>query len=279
MGAQDLTGEGKAETAAGPRRVRSAERVVAVLDILRQSSRPLRHSEVAAILSLPKSSVSNLLDTLTDTGLITRDERGYSLGVKLIELGYAAAERLDIRAVARPVMEELCRLGVGTCNLAILRGHDVLYIEKISDPSHLIQLVTSVGGLLPAHATALGKVLVANLPPAVKRDWLRDHEYVRFQRNTAASASRFKQDLKAYEQHGYAVDDEESHLNVMCLAAPIFDHSQQVVAAMSLTRLKADVQKDGIAQTAAALLDAATRVSKMLGASQVPDEPRQSGMP
>jgi DNA-binding IclR family transcriptional regulator len=279
MVARALTGEQKAATDAGPRRVRSAERVVAVLDILRQSSRPLRHSEVAAILSLPKSSVSNLLDTLTDTGLITRDERGYSLGVKLIELGYAAAERLDIRAVARPVMEELCQLGVGTSNLAILRGHDVLYIEKISDPSHMIQLVTSVGGLLPAHATALGKVLVGNLPPAERQEWLRDHKYVRLQHNTATSAAHFKQDLKAYQQHGYAVDDEESHLNVMCLAAPIFDHSQQVVAAMSLSRLKADVQRDGIAQTAAALLDAAKRVSKMLGAPEVPGEPHRPGRP
>jgi DNA-binding IclR family transcriptional regulator len=270
MGAGSLTGEEQAAGQPGPRRVRSAERVVAVLDILRQSPRPLRHSEVAALLSLPKSSASNLLDTLTDTGLVTRDDRGYALGVKLIELGYAAAERLDIRAVARPVMEDLARLGVGTCNLAILRGHDVLYIEKISDPSHLIQLVTSVGGLLPAHATALGKVLVANMPPAEKRDWLRDHEYLRLQRNTATSAARFKQDLKAYEQHGYAVDDEESHLNVMCLAAPIYDHSGRVIAAMSLTRLKADVQRDGIAQTAAALLEAAGRVSKLLGASGVP---------
>jgi DNA-binding IclR family transcriptional regulator len=233
----------------------------------------MRHSEVANALSLPKSSMTNLLDTLTDTGLICRDERGYSLGVKLIELGFAAADRLDIRQIARPVMEELCRVGVGTCNLAILKGHEVLYIEKISDPGHLIQLMTRVGGLLPAHATALGKVLVANLPPAEQRTWLRDHDFVRLQQNTITSVTRFKQDLKTYEQHGYAVDDEESHLNVMCLAAPVFDHSQQAVAALSLTRLKADMLRDGIARTAAALLDGAARVSRLLGGSQTPGRP------
>jgi DNA-binding IclR family transcriptional regulator len=268
-----VNGDGESSET-GPRRVRSAERVVAVLDVLRQSPRPLRHAEVASALSLPKSSASNLLDTLTDTGLISRDDRGYSLGVKLIELGFAAADRLDVRAVARPVMEELCRLGVGTCNLAILRGHEVLYIEKISDPGHLIQLVTRVGGLLPAHATALGKVLVANLPAAEQKVWMRDHDFVRLQHNTATSAAQFRQDLKTYEQHGYAVDDEESHLNVMCLAAPIFDHSQQAVAALSLTRLKADVLRDGIARTAASLLDGTGRISHLLGSSQAPGQSR-----
>ncbi len=69
-------------------------------------------------MGLPKSSTSNLLDTLVDVGLVQQDDRGYSLGVRLIELGAAAAERLDIRGIARPTLRQLSELGIGTSNLA-----------------------------------------------------------------------------------------------------------------------------------------------------------------
>jgi len=120
------------------RRVRSAERVVAVLELLQRSPRPLRHAEVARAIALPKSSTSNLLDTLVDVNLIERDALGYSLGPKLIELGAAAADRLDVRRIARPVLHDLSDLGIGTSNLAILQGHNVLYIEKVNNPDHVI---------------------------------------------------------------------------------------------------------------------------------------------
>lgn len=254
------------------RRVRSAERVAAVLDLLCRSARPLRHAEVAKSMSMPKSSASNLLDTLTASGLIIRDERGYSLGVKLIALGNAAAERLDWRP-ARPVMEELSRRGIGTSNLAILSGHEVLYIEKVNDPSHLIQIATRVGGVLPAHATALGKAMVANLPSSAQQTWIAEHNFVRLTDNTITSGRRFTQELAACRERGYAVDDEESNLSVICVAAPVYDHSGGAAAAISLTCLKSDVQRDGIERTADAVIAGAARVSHLLGSTLTKSAP------
>lgn len=89
--------------------------------------------------------------------------------MKLIELRAAAADRIDITAVARPVLRELSELGIGTSNLAILEPHEVLYVEKLNNPEHVIQIATRVGGTTPAHATALGKVLVAALPADVEQ--------------------------------------------------------------------------------------------------------------
>jgi DNA-binding IclR family transcriptional regulator len=250
------------------RRVRSAERVAAVLDLLRRSPRPLRHVDVAAAIELPKSSTSNLLDTLVDTGLVRLDDRGYSLGVRLIELGAAAAERLDIREIALPALRRLSELGIGTSNLAILQGHDVLYIEKVNNPDHVIQIATRVGSTVTAHTTALGKVLVAALPPRERQRWLEEHDFVRVTEHTITSASAFQRAIEFASSHGYALDQEEQNLRTVCVAAPVRDHTGATVAAISLTCLSVDVT-GGLDVQIQAVIAGAEQVSELLGASGV----------
>jgi DNA-binding IclR family transcriptional regulator len=218
-------------------------------------------------MDLPKSSTSNLLDTLVDVGLVRHDDRGYSLGVKLIELGAAAAERLDIRGVARPVLRQLSELGIGTSNLAILQGHDVLYIEKLNNPDHVIQIATRVGGTVSAHTTALGKVLVAALSPQEQARWLQDHTFTPVTEHTITSAAEFQRALEFANVNGYALDDEEQNLRTVCVAAPVRDHTGATVAAISLTCLSVDVAGGRDVQIEA-VMRGAEQVSEMLGASR-----------
>jgi DNA-binding IclR family transcriptional regulator len=259
------------------RRVRSAERVAAVLDLLRRSPRPLRHVEVAGALGLPKSSATNLLGTLVGVGLIRSDESGYSLGVKLIELGAVAAERLDVRRIAQPVLSDLSELGIGTSNLAILQGHEVLYIEKVNNPEHVIQIATRVGGTAPAHATALGKVLVAALRSDVREHWLREHSFTAVTEHTITSLSAFRRALEFVTDHGYALDDEEQNLRTVCVAAPITDHTGTTIAAISLTCLSDDVRDERGPQIAA-VINGAQHVSALLGASTDPPDAPGAGI-
>jgi DNA-binding IclR family transcriptional regulator len=247
------------------RRVRSAERVVAVLDLLRRSPQPLRHGDVAQQLAMPKSSTTNLLDTLVELGVVARDERGYALGVKLIELGATAASRLEITAVARPVLHELSQRGVGTTNLGILQGHDVLYVEKVNDPGHVVQIATRVGGTAPAHVTALGKVLVAALPTDARRRWIAEHDFRRVTARTITSAAAFERALAFAEEHGYALDEEEQNPHVSCVAAPVRDHSGATVAALSLTCLELDFRENRAVHVAA-VVHAADHLSTLMGA-------------
>jgi IclR family transcriptional regulator, acetate operon repressor len=114
----------------------------------------------------------------------------------------------------------------------------VVYIEKVQSSAQTIQLVTYVGGTLPAHATALGKVLVANLPPDERVTWLEEHEYVSLTKHTFTDAASMEHEIRACRDHGYAVDDEEFHEGVMCIAAPVFNHTSRVIAALSVTGIK-----------------------------------------
>jgi DNA-binding IclR family transcriptional regulator len=210
-----------------------------------------------------------LLDTLADACLITRDQRGYSLGVKLIELGAAASERLDIREIARPVLQQLSELGIGTSNLAILQGHRVLYIEKFNNPQHAIQIATRVGGIAPAHATALGKVLVAALEPEAREHWLHEHVFTPVTEHTITSVTAFRRALAFAAANGYARDDEEQNLRTACVAAPISDHAGVTVAAISLTCLSVDLA-DNWDRQVQAVKQGAEQISRLLGATASP---------
>lgn len=253
------------EAPAGARRVRSAERVGAVLDLLARAGRPVRHGEVASALGLPKSSATNLLGTLIALDLVRRDEQGYALGVRLIELGAAAADGLELRHAALPVLRELCDVGIGTSNLGVLRGHEVLYIEKLNNPEHLIQIATRIGGAVPAHVTALGKVLVAGMEPRERRRWIAEHSFVPVTEHTITSRKVFAQTVEAIAEQGYGLDDQEQNLRVLCIAAPVRDHTGATVAAISLTCLDVDV-RDRLENQIEVVVSGAARVSQALGA-------------
>jgi DNA-binding IclR family transcriptional regulator len=144
----------------------------------------------------------------------------------------------------------------------------VLYIEKVNNPDHVIQIATRVGGTAPAHATALGKVLVAALPPRERASWVNDHVFSRVTDHTITSAVEFEKALEFATSHGYALDDEEQNLRTVCVAAPVSDHTGATVAAISLTCLSVDV--DGARDTQIeAVVRGAEQVSTLLGASRV----------
>jgi DNA-binding IclR family transcriptional regulator len=245
--------------------VKSAERVASLLELLGQRKKPLRLIEIAQALNIPKSSAHGLLQTLVNKELVVRDDaQRYRLGIKLFSLAAAALEPVDIREVARPWMEELCAKTRATCNLAVLDGHDVLYIEKIEDRSSPVRLVTHVGTRIPAHVTALGKVLVGELPQPERKGWLADHPFTRMTDHTRMNATAFSRDLKTYQKNGFAVDDQGLHEAIIGFAAPVRDHTGVAIAALSLTRLGLPVDAEAQAAIGAEVCATASAISRAL---------------
>jgi DNA-binding IclR family transcriptional regulator len=111
--------------------------------------------EIAQALDLPKSTTHGLLQTLQAKEFVVRDaSQRYRLSLRLFSLAATALELVDLPELARPAMEELSGRTGGTCNLAVLDGHDVLYIEKVENRDSLVRLVTHVGTRIPAHVTS-----------------------------------------------------------------------------------------------------------------------------
>lgn len=237
---------------------------MAVLDVMAQSTSELGVIEISKAVGLAPSTTHRLLATLVAGGLVERQEnQKYRLGVKLIALGYAAQERLDLRTEAVDVMRDLAQKTRLTTNLAKLDGADILYIEKIADTAHFA-LNIRVGQRRPAYCRALGKVLLAHLPP----DEVRQRVGVNLPRRTPQTIT----DVEALLQHlahvrhnGYAVDREEAEVGCICLAAPIRDAKGEVIAALSVSGPSSQMLALPEAHLAAEVIEAANRVSARLG--------------
>lgn len=193
-------------------------------------------SEVAASLHIPKSSAHELLSTMADMGLLRRTATGrYRLGWKILGLSHVLVSSTELLAEARPVMDELVRRYGENVHLAVLDRDLVTYVEKVQGTRAIQIAVTWVGSRLPAHCSAVGKVLLAG------RQWSEAEKILERQGmkpltpHTLRTPARLRAELQEVAAAGYAYDFEEAVLDLCCVAAPIYDYTQQVVAAMSLS--------------------------------------------
>ncbi len=215
--------------------VKSAERVLAILEYL-ATNREATFSSIARDLALPNSSAHELLRTLARRRFIEQDplNRSFCLGIRVWEIaqGYTAASNLV--ALARPLMQDLTARTLETVQLACLDGLENVYLA-ISESPHPMKLVSKPGGRLPAHATGLGKVLLASL---AEDDLLRRLDAVqlaRFTERTIVDVDALRLELARIRARGFGEDNEEYVIGCRCLAMPIRGPELGVVAAMSVS--------------------------------------------
>jgi DNA-binding IclR family transcriptional regulator len=188
-------------------------------------------TEAALALQVPRSSAHDLLDTLACTGLLRRVAGNrYRPGVKLLCLSSAALDSFAVRGAARPVMETLAdRLGA-TVHLAILDQTEVVYIDKVTPASGPRIAASGVGRRLPAHATAVGKALLAHQPPATMMHTLESLELNQLTERTVCSVDALRFELRGALRSGVARDREGSVHGVCCHAAPIIERGATTAA-------------------------------------------------
>jgi DNA-binding IclR family transcriptional regulator len=223
-------------------------------------------AEIAERLRIPKSSAHALLHTLVTEDLLARHDDGeFSLSPRWVSVLIGILDGLDVREAARPVMGQLSRNLAATTNLGVLHGQNVVYIEQFRDRTHPIQLATYVGFTVPAHATALGKALVASLPEKQREAWLDGQEYRPITDRTVRSRAEMEKQIADCRDRGYAIDNQESFTGVLCVAAPIRDYTGGVVAAVSITTIRDSLlAREGVEEAGARVREAAERISRSL---------------
>lgn len=194
--------------------------------------------EIGERLNLPRTTVHELVTTLVDRSyLVAVPDRPtrYRLGLRLFQLGGLFAESLDLTREARAVAEEVAAECDETVHVAVLDGTDVVYVAK-ADSTHPVRMVSAVGRRLPAHCTAVGKALLAALPPAALDDrYAGAGALAALTPNSITSRARLRDHLAEVRARGLAYDDCESNHDVRCVAAPVRDHRGEVVAGLSIS--------------------------------------------
>lgn len=227
-----------------------------------QTETELGVSELARRLGLHKNNAFRLLATLELAGYIqqTPETELYHLGPRCLELGHAFARSHPLLQEARPILEELSKSMGETTHLGVLRGDEVVHLDGVLPEQHVLTGLR-IGERLPAHCTALGKVLMAD-----DHTTFANRHFTQYTPATLVDPAKLADALRAVSLQGHASDLEEFAPGLRCVAAPVRDASSRVIAAISLSgpslRLSDEIiHGDG----APAVTAAATRLSRKLG--------------
>lgn len=246
-----------------PGGVKSARRVLQVLEYLADSPEGATFIELADALEFPKSSLHGLLATLVDQGWVylRGPTRKYRIGLRLWQVAQSFSVLDSLAQISVKYLEAVRDDLNETVQLAVLEGTDNVYVAKV-ESDHPLRLVSQVGSRLPAYATGLGKVLLAYLEPADFRQRMATVRIQRFTMRTVPSVRVLEKSLADIRARGYGEDEGEYTPGVYCMAVPIFGANGETVAAMSCSVPSA--RFNGTDKERATLLDSLSRNAKML---------------
>jgi DNA-binding IclR family transcriptional regulator len=250
------------------------ERALDVLEALAASDDSLGVSELTRRLHLDKATVFRILTALARRGYVRQDgpTRKYRFDTGLLVLAAQVLSRMDLPQRARPYLAELVTRTGQSAHLAVpLRGDPlwVVYVGQERSPSR-VQVDIGIGEVAPAHCTAVGKVLLAALPAETLRAALAGRRLAQLTARTRTTLPALTRHLHDVRRRGFAVDDEEFHPNIRCLAAPVYAGDGRVVASVGISGIAADISRERIPHLARVLVEVAGRLSQTLGDTATP---------
>lgn len=248
-------------------RAKSAGRALDILTAISEAPSGVSFGELVERLELPKSSVFEVLDVLLQRRFVQLDpeSRRYTLAVRVWEVGSRYLAQHDLASEAQPFMKAVVAELNETVQLAVLDGMDNVYIGKV-DCSHPVRLQSAVGKRLPAHATGLGKALLAALPTEELEQRLEGVTLTGYTTRTITDRARLLATLEESRQAGFAVDDQEYTPGLRCVAVPVRDHRGVVVAALSASVPMMRAHLSPLWKALTLVADASLRIAERIGA-------------
>lgn len=222
-------------------------------------------SQLAVELGIGKSTVSRLLATLASEGFVTKDPdtQKYRLGLTVLSLGGIVKTQLNLSREARPVLLKLVKeVGESAC-IAVLEGTDVVYTEQM-ECHHPVRILSHVGKRNPAFCTSSGKVLLSHQKEEI---WWQiiENGLPQYTPNTITDPGKFLNLLRQTKAQGYAISIEELVPGVISVAAPIYNYSENVVAAVTVAGPVQRIHRHQIPAIRSKVVKAAKEISENLG--------------
>jgi DNA-binding IclR family transcriptional regulator len=248
----------------------SLEKGLAILHEIAARETSPSVAQLAESTGLNRTTVYRLCDVLERDGWIQptpgkdRRQRRVDLGPRALGLAVLANTRYDPEARLEPLMQALAERVGETVHAGILDGASVIHVA-LAVPDSGPHLAVALGARAYAHATALGKAMLATLPRQEILERYRQEELPKRTSTAIGNRSALLEDLERIVECGYALDDEESRIGVRCLGVPIFGPSGRAVFAMSVTTTPVNLEGERITAVAAALQECAARATASLG--------------
>ena len=250
-------------------RIQAIERAVSILNAFSVETPELGVTELAEKVGLHKLTVHRFMVNLDAAGLVERNARSgrYRLGLHIFELGGLVMQQMNLWDEALPFLESLVHDTGETGHLAVLDGGEAIYIERV-EARRALRVPSAIGRGYPAHATNLGKVLLADLPAERVAEIVSERGLAAFTPNTITDPDELNAELERIRERGYAIDDEEYDEGLRCIGAGVRDHSGHVVSALGIGGPVTRVTPARVEELAELVMAAARGLSRRLGAHQ-----------
>ena len=247
--------------------VRSLERASEILNCFTLYEPEKNLKQLSEETGLHKSTVFRILDTLEKIKWIRKDPKigTYRIGFGMFELGTRAISGNDFYHVSLFHLEKLVKVTEQSAHLVIHDQGEVLYLNKVECPGSIITQPSQIGMRFPVHCTAVGKVLLSYMENAQARAIITSKELKRMTPNTICDEDELLREIQQVREKGYAIDNEEIQLGLRCVAAPVKDHTNKVVAAISVSGLISNMSEDNLPFIIEQVTQTASSISSDLG--------------
>ncbi len=256
----------------------SLERALVLLKVIEQTPGGLRNADISRQLKIPKSSCSYIVSRLEREGYLIKDvaSKRYKIGLTPIALAHGALREVGIRTVAEPALYKLTNQTGLSAGIGVLQRGRVLLVDRVEGPRFVDRAIEAtvgrpvyrvraqrdIGRVLPAHSTALGKVLLAFLPRQQMLDLIAKYGLARSTATTIVSKKRLLAELDLVRKQRYAIADGEVYSDLRALSVPIFDADGEVRAAVSVNGNPSEPVWDDLAGLVRTVEDAARDISR-----------------
>jgi len=258
-----------AEKETGRYTLQNLSRAIDVLDILAANVGGISVSDVARAADCSKSTAFAVLQTLEERNLVSssgdRFQRRYKLGLGLARLGQLAVDSVSVLEAAMPYLEQLTAITRLSARVATLSKGTAVVLGQVDGPNS-IRFDLNMGGRERLHCTGIGKAILSQFTDQEVIELAEQTGLPTPTAKTIPSIDALITNLALVRKRGFAVDDEEDALGILCVGAAIFDHTGNCTGGVSVTGLKAGFTSERVMSVGAAVTAAAQGISRRLGA-------------
>lgn len=241
-------------------------RIFDVLELLVGHSRGLTLTEIVNHLGLPTSSAHNLLQRMVAAEVVTQtDDLRYGIGARAVRLGIRIVGELDVKVAARRALEDLARETGEDVYLAMRIGNRVAYVDRV-EGNRMVSVDIRLGQTLYLHATSVGKLFAAHTPQLQRQ--LFTSERPRLTVHTLVDEDELEREFDRVRKLGYAVSREEAIPGIVGLAVPVYDADSELVAALHVSALSAQLTRARERKLIGLATAAAAQIERELGRLQ-----------
>lgn len=246
--------------------IQSIQRAFDIIDCFDSKNSELSLKNICDKVDLKKSTVFGIIKSLEECSYIVQNHNNnkYKLGLKFVEKGRIVSESLDIKNITLPYMKKLTDTFKETSHLCLYEENNIYCVANmLSDEAYLF-VSSKVGNILPIHASASGKIILASFPDEKVNKILEQTELKKLTKHTITDIAEIKDTIKYIRENSYSIEDEEAEIGAYSIAVGIKNFSNATVGAVSVTGPKSRMEdkKEEIITT---LMDASLAISKELG--------------